>query len=59
MASRSIAAGSRDLARLRRRFDGQVLLPGKPFSSGVYVNALTDEGQVGVQRAYGSASWRG
>jgi hypothetical protein len=30
MVSRSIAAASRDLARLRRRFDGQVLLPGEP-----------------------------
>jgi FAD/FMN-containing dehydrogenase len=27
MASRSVAAGSRDLARLRHRFQGQVLLP--------------------------------
>jgi hypothetical protein len=33
-----------------RRYAGAV----EPFSSGVYVNALTDEGQVGVQRAYGA-----
>jgi len=26
----------------------------EPFSSGVYVNALTDEGQTGIQRAYGA-----
>ncbi|MFC7621712.1 FAD-binding oxidoreductase [Microlunatus sp. GCM10028923] len=26
-----------------------------PFASGVYVNALTDEGAAGVQQAYGSA----
>jgi FAD/FMN-containing dehydrogenase len=25
----------------------------EPFASGVYVNALTDEGQAGIQRAYG------
>jgi hypothetical protein len=30
MADRSIAAGSRDLARLRHRFQGQVLLPDEP-----------------------------
>jgi FAD binding domain/Berberine and berberine like len=30
MAHRSIASGSSDLARLRRRFDGQVLLPDEP-----------------------------
>jgi FAD/FMN-containing dehydrogenase len=26
----------------------------EPFASGVYVNDLTDEGQAGIQRAYGS-----
>jgi FAD/FMN-containing dehydrogenase len=25
----------------------------EPFASGVYVNDLTDEGQAGIQRAYG------
>ena len=25
----------------------------EPFASGVYVNALADEGEEGVQRAYG------
>ena len=30
MADRSIAAAGRDLARLRRRLDGQVLLPEEP-----------------------------
>ena len=29
MGKRSIAAGSRDVAQLRRRFQGQVLLPGQ------------------------------
>jgi FAD/FMN-containing dehydrogenase len=33
-----------------RRYAGAV----EPFASGVYVNALTDEGQVGIQRAYGT-----
>jgi FAD/FMN-containing dehydrogenase len=33
-----------------RRYAGAV----EPFASGVYVNALTDEGQAGVQRAYGT-----
>jgi berberine-like enzyme len=32
-----------------RRYAGAV----EPFSSGVYVNALGDEGQTGIQRAYG------
>jgi hypothetical protein len=32
-----------------RRYAGTV----EPFSSGVYVNALGDEGQTGIQRAYG------
>ncbi len=26
----------------------------EPFASGVYVNDLTDEGETGIQRAYGS-----
>jgi FAD/FMN-containing dehydrogenase len=26
----------------------------EPFASGLYVNALTDEGQAGIQRAYGT-----
>jgi hypothetical protein len=26
----------------------------EPFASGVYVNDLTDEGQAGIQRAYGT-----
>jgi len=26
----------------------------EPFASGVYVNALGDEGQAGIQRAYGA-----
>ena len=33
-----------------RRYAGAV----EPFASGVYVNALTDEGQAGIQRAYGA-----
>jgi FAD/FMN-containing dehydrogenase len=33
-----------------RRYAGAV----EPFASGVYVNALTDEGQAGLQRAYGA-----
>jgi hypothetical protein len=33
-----------------RRYAGAV----EPFSSGVYVNALGDEGQAGVRRAYGA-----
>jgi hypothetical protein len=33
-----------------RRYTGAV----EPFSSGVYVNALGDEGQMGIQRAYGA-----
>lgn len=26
----------------------------EPFASGVYVNALADEGEAGIERAYGS-----
>jgi FAD/FMN-containing dehydrogenase len=33
-----------------RRYAGAV----EPFASGVYVNALTDEGAAGIQRAYGA-----
>jgi FAD/FMN-containing dehydrogenase len=33
-----------------RRYAGAV----EPYASGVYVNALTDEGQVGLWRAYGA-----
>jgi len=33
-----------------RRYAGAV----EPFASGVYVNALADEGQAGIQRAYGA-----
>jgi FAD/FMN-containing dehydrogenase len=33
-----------------RRYAGAV----EPFASGVYVNALGDEGQAGIQRAYGT-----
>jgi hypothetical protein len=33
-----------------RRYAGGL----EPFSSGVYVNALGDEGQTGIQRAYGA-----
>jgi FAD/FMN-containing dehydrogenase len=33
-----------------RRYAGAV----EPFASGVYVNALGDEGQAGIQRAYGA-----
>jgi Berberine and berberine like len=33
-----------------RRYAGAV----EPFSSGVYVNALGDEGRTGIQRAYGA-----
>jgi FAD/FMN-containing dehydrogenase len=33
-----------------RRYAGAV----EPFASGVYVNALTDEGEAGIQRAYGA-----
>jgi hypothetical protein len=33
-----------------RRYAGAV----EPFSSGVHVNALGDEGQAGVRRAYGA-----
>jgi FAD/FMN-containing dehydrogenase len=33
-----------------RRYAGAV----EPFASGVYVNALGDEGEEGVQRAYGA-----
>ena len=52
MADRRIAAGSEDLARMSaaRRYPGAV----EPFASGVYVNALGDEGEDGVQRAYGA-----
>jgi Berberine and berberine like len=32
-----------------RRYAGAV----EPFASGIYVNALTDEGQAGIRRAYG------
>jgi FAD/FMN-containing dehydrogenase len=41
-----------DQARMSaaRRYAGAV----EPFSSGVYVNALGDEGQAGVRRAYGA-----
>jgi FAD/FMN-containing dehydrogenase len=40
-----------DRARISaaRRYGAAV----EPFASGVYVNDLTDEGQVGIQRAYG------
>jgi FAD/FMN-containing dehydrogenase len=40
-----------DRARMSaaRRYAGAV----EPFASGVYVNALGDEGQAGIQRAYG------
>jgi FAD/FMN-containing dehydrogenase len=42
-----------DQARMSaaRRYAGAV----EPFSSGVYVNALGDEGQTGIQRAYGAS----
>ncbi len=33
-----------------RRYAGAL----EPFASGVYVNALADEGQAGIQRAYGA-----
>jgi FAD/FMN-containing dehydrogenase len=41
-----------DQARMAaaRRYGAAV----EPFTSGVYVNDLTDEGQLGIQRAYGS-----
>jgi hypothetical protein len=44
---------AQDQARIAaaRRYGAAV----EPFASGVYVNDLTDEGQVGVQRAYGQA----
>ena len=35
---------------LARRYGAAI----EPFASGVYVNDLTDEGQAGVQRAYGA-----
>lgn len=39
-----------------RRYAGAV----EPCPSGVYVNALADEGQTGIRRAcWGRASWRG
>jgi FAD/FMN-containing dehydrogenase len=43
---------SQDQARMAaaRRYGAAV----EPFASGVYVNDLTDEGQTGIRRAYGS-----
>jgi hypothetical protein len=44
---------AQDSARMAaaRRYGAAV----EPFASGVYVNDLTDEGEAGVRRAYGSA----
>ena len=41
-----------DQARMSaaRRYAGAV----EPFASGVYVNDLADEGEAGIQRAYGA-----
>jgi FAD/FMN-containing dehydrogenase len=44
-------AHDQDRITLARRYGAAI----EPFASGVYVNDLTDEGQAGVQRAYGPA----
>jgi FAD/FMN-containing dehydrogenase len=52
MVSRSIAAGSRDLVRLSRRFDGQVLLPGEPgyHEARQVWNAMVDRRPAAIAR---------
>ena len=50
VASWTDPAEDRPRMSAARRYAGAV----EPFSSGVYVNALGDEGQTGVQRAYGA-----
>jgi hypothetical protein len=45
---------AQDRARMAaaRRYGAAV----EPFASGVYVNDLTDEGQAGIRRAYGTGT---
>jgi hypothetical protein len=50
MASWTDPAEDQPRMSAARRYAGAV----EPFSSGVYVNALGDEGQTGIQRAYGA-----
>jgi FAD/FMN-containing dehydrogenase len=49
VASWADPAEDRPRMAAARRYAGAV----EPFASGVYVNALTDEGQAGIRRAYG------
>jgi FAD/FMN-containing dehydrogenase len=50
VASWTAPAEDRPRMAAARRYAADV----EPFASGVYVNALTDEGQAGIQRAYGA-----
>jgi FAD/FMN-containing dehydrogenase len=52
MVTRSIATDSPDLARLRRRFDGQVLLPGEPgyHEARQVWNAMVDRQPAAIAR---------
>jgi FAD/FMN-containing dehydrogenase len=50
VASWTDSAEDRPRMSAARRYAGAV----EPFASGVYVNALGDEGQAGIQRAYGA-----
>jgi FAD/FMN-containing dehydrogenase len=52
MVKRSIAAGNRDLARMRRRFQGQVLLPDEPgyHQARQVWNAMVDRRPAAIAR---------
>jgi len=57
MVTRSLAADSPDLARLRRRFDGQVLLPAEPgYDEARQVwNAMVDRRPAAIARCASAA----
>lgn len=57
MVNLSLAADSPDLARLRRRFDGQVLLPGEPgYDEARQVwNAMVDRRPAAIARCASTA----